>query len=554
MELICKDCGRRFLFSKDDQNRYTLKKWEPPVRCPLCRKESKKRRAEIERRQAEDENKRIEAINAAAFDNALKSWNVIEMDDIHSADNNVLYIIGNGFDLMHGVKSSYYDFRDSLGKRNNLRSTLENFLQPKDIWADFEKSLGQFDKSVIFNNHIIDGFLNDSGVYDDDAGAAEYFVAIELSTSPIVTVTTDLPKRLRQWVDQLAVGTDDKPLQNFINSNGKVLCFNYTEFIETIYGVPHDNVCYIHGCRIKKKRQPPEELILGHMPSDDMMDESFYNHSRKLPKYRQAYVDMAKQHIIDRFNDHDELLTKDCSGIIERHKSFFDKLSSVKEIITIGHSLSEVDRDYFSAVFEKTHNAKWYFGCHNQRDLERIKQMAGMLGIDNERLFVFRTDRIKVNMLENDPPKNNAVGKEKIICTSKDGEWQSGYETDCLKITNLTSRETAYSIALPPYVGRGMFSEKGDFLFVKSSKGNYSMLIFKRIGEEWSFQSEIMRNDFILFNNRLKHIYFDGSTISFVYSNRVMAFDLLSGEMIYSRQIINAWKMQYSGQDLTKLL
>lgn len=26
--------------------------------------------------------------------------------------NTILFIIGNGFDLMHGVPSSYYDFRD----------------------------------------------------------------------------------------------------------------------------------------------------------------------------------------------------------------------------------------------------------------------------------------------------------------------------------------------------------------------------------------------------------------------------------------------------------
>ncbi len=27
------------------------------------------------------------------------------------SDNCVLYIIGNGFDLAHGIKSSYWDFR-----------------------------------------------------------------------------------------------------------------------------------------------------------------------------------------------------------------------------------------------------------------------------------------------------------------------------------------------------------------------------------------------------------------------------------------------------------
>ena len=40
-----------------------------------------------------------------------------------------LYIIGNGFDLMHGVKSSYYNFRDFLKKRNpELKVQLESYI------------------------------------------------------------------------------------------------------------------------------------------------------------------------------------------------------------------------------------------------------------------------------------------------------------------------------------------------------------------------------------------------------------------------------------------
>jgi hypothetical protein len=33
-----------------------------------------------------------------------------------------LFIIGNGFDLMHGVKSSYYDFRDTISPQHVIMS------------------------------------------------------------------------------------------------------------------------------------------------------------------------------------------------------------------------------------------------------------------------------------------------------------------------------------------------------------------------------------------------------------------------------------------------
>ncbi len=44
----------------------------------------------------------------------------IEAVEIQLLDSNTsLYIIGNGFDIMHGVPSDYYKFRDFIGKNNH---------------------------------------------------------------------------------------------------------------------------------------------------------------------------------------------------------------------------------------------------------------------------------------------------------------------------------------------------------------------------------------------------------------------------------------------------
>ena len=39
--------------------------------------------------------------------------------------------------------------------------------------------------------------------------------------------------------------------------------YNYTEFIEELYGAPKRDVCYIHGCRRKKKGHQAEKLTNG---------------------------------------------------------------------------------------------------------------------------------------------------------------------------------------------------------------------------------------------------------------------------------------------------
>lgn len=46
-----------------------------------------------------------------------------------------LYVIGNGFDMMHGVPSSYYIFRDSLGKKSDLREQFEILNLKEYIWG-----------------------------------------------------------------------------------------------------------------------------------------------------------------------------------------------------------------------------------------------------------------------------------------------------------------------------------------------------------------------------------------------------------------------------------
>lgn len=46
--LICKDCGREFIFTAGEQAFYNDKNFREPKRCPECRKIMKKKRAEFD--------------------------------------------------------------------------------------------------------------------------------------------------------------------------------------------------------------------------------------------------------------------------------------------------------------------------------------------------------------------------------------------------------------------------------------------------------------------------------------------------------------------------
>jgi hypothetical protein len=53
-----------------------------------------------------------------------------------------LYVMGNGFDLHHGIASKYSDFKTYLAKYDrDLLYALEHLYDCKDIWGDFEQNL-----------------------------------------------------------------------------------------------------------------------------------------------------------------------------------------------------------------------------------------------------------------------------------------------------------------------------------------------------------------------------------------------------------------------------
>ena len=355
IKLRCLQCNKDFIFASYDQMYHN----SIPNFCPICRRKiiEEKRREQEELENAEWN--RIKKEQHKLFEEQLKQYRVVSLDKIIPYnDKDILYIIGNGFDMMHGVKSSYYSFRDSIGKKNQLRRTLEAFLLPDDIWADFESALGQFNVRMMNSADIIDMNLDMWGAYDEDAGAAEYYLAVEMAADPIVTVAQELQQYFRRWIETLSVGTSERPLKSIFR-NAYTLCFNYTEFVELLYGVEKENICYIHGCRQNRK----ENLVLGHMPgaSDgmyDFEDDRVPTRNRK----KQEMIFAAQEDSLRFIIDSDNSLTKYCDKIIEKNEAFFASLKAVKDIIVIGHSMSEVDVDYFCEVvnhLDNPDNVNW---------------------------------------------------------------------------------------------------------------------------------------------------------------------------------------------------
>lgn len=559
-EISCADCGRIFIFRGYERKLFERRGWVATRRCPACRKAAKDlQRKEMERQERQKWQQK-KAEEKEIFDARLKHWKVIKKDEIRPKNDNVLYIIGNGFDLMHNVSSSYYGFRDSLGKENALRQALENFLTPEDIWADFEDALAHFNIEAMGSSFMVDNWLHMFEAYGNEAGAAEISMAVEGAANPIITVAEELPHRFRMWVEKLTIGTKDRPLRNMFR-NGKVLCFNYTEFVETLYEVFEENVCYIHGCRRKKKHCPKETLILGHLPGAseeayDFADDSFAG--TKNP-YQNALIDVVQEQVFHLISAYDEELTKDCREIITAHNAFFSKLQEIEEIIVIGHSFAPVDWDYFLEVAARLPDRKavhWYFGCYGLRDLDNLEQLLTMLGLSQSDVSVFPTDDIVVTPLKDkeNPALQKSGWVEKIRCASSDGRWSVKTVGNSLLISNEEKQETDYEVMLSSPVNDVFFAPSEEILFLVIRGIDAGVLFFRCQNNHWGFVNELesIQNQNLV-NPRLKQVFLTAAEIVFVYNNRVRKYSLEDGRLVSNLAKKGAGTLSYDGDKISHL-
>lgn len=551
----CSLCGTTFLRRIYDAEIPSDKADVTKPLCPECRaKERERKEREREEREKEIRRKKAEE-KRREFVKRLKAWRVVPIEDIRPEDDNVLYILGNGFDLMHGIESSYYDFRDCLGKHSSLRSALETYITVEDVWADFENALAHFDIEAMSSEDIVDMWLDIFDVYNEDSGAAEYYMAVEAAAQPIQTVATELPKRFRKWVNTLASNTADRPLKNMF-TGGKVLDFNYTEFVEELYGVPKENVCYIHGCRVKQKGKPPEPLILGHLL--EASDEGFEPKTRqksRISRFRRAFVQTVRENVIDWISGYDEYLTKDTAKIIAAHEEFFAGLGKTDKVITVGHSFSETDRDYYSKVkssLDDPSNARWYFGCYGLDDLLNLENLLEILEIDKSQVTVFCTDAVSVTPLQSDAKTAVKEVKEKPLCRSKDGKWTVLKKGNDLMIVDSATETVDYSATMPSGLKRAVFCANDSCLLTVMFGLDPGVLLFRKNEGHWALAGEFACNHQHLLVSRLCRVLVTDDDITFVYNNRIRKYSLLDGSLIYNKQKIGARNAHYVGKDITE--
>lgn len=251
-----------------------------------------------------------------------------------------LYIVGNGFDLHHGMATAYSHFGAFLKRdHRELRELLDEYFATDDedwFWGHFEERLADFDADTLVENS--EQFIVSYGA-DDWSDAYHHDYAYELERV-VGALSQGLLAALAQWIRQIVIPAPATLTASMarIDRSARFINFNYTNTLQQLYGVPDTHVWHIHG-----SAAGADPLILGH----GWRPKPPETHSARLDPEREDTRVIEGAAIIDRYF---ERSFKPTQRIIADNDARFASLSDFDDVRVLGHSLSDVDLPYIAKV------------------------------------------------------------------------------------------------------------------------------------------------------------------------------------------------------------
>ena len=255
-----------------------------------------------------------------------------------------LYIIGNGFDIRHGLPTGYKHFKSYVAKNDQeLYDAIEEYIPAGDEWNELESALGEIDYELILQNSEM--FLVSYDTNDwSDAYHHDYQYEVDKITRML---SARLKEQFADWVKgiNIADAYNSKQYIPPIPRESLYFSFNYTNILQKIYPVPDAQVIHIHGnCSYDN------DLILGHG----------FRVEKSLNPYRGPEQDTRIAEAYDSIDEYFGNTFKPSEDIIKEESVFFSSLNNVNEVIVLGHSLAEVDGVYFAEINKSIQeNARW---------------------------------------------------------------------------------------------------------------------------------------------------------------------------------------------------
>lgn len=316
-----------------------------------------------------------------------------------------LYIIGNGFDLHHNVKSSYKDFAKWLRKHDyKVFDTYRKVCSYEALWQDFERSMAYVDRNYFLDSAML--FLPSlKGREEDDLTMSEIYLAGDWGADYAQQLVGRLKHRFSQWIESIKIPADYRQYLIPLDVEARFLTFNYTDFLETQYGIDSSKIKHIHG-----KRGHSNNLIVGHGEDRFKIFDRWYEKIKKyhpiLRKGKKIYIPSPYlklykeptcylpeyQYLTERIETYYEESEKPVDNIIRTETDYFKSLHDIKTIEVLGFSFSDVDMHYLETLFLNNNNPqeiRWRISRFTDRDKIKSLETLKKIGVDTSNVEFF---------------------------------------------------------------------------------------------------------------------------------------------------------------------
>ena len=304
---------------------------------------------------------------------------------------NRLYIIGNGFDLYHGLPTSYKCFncfvhRMFLEEHERI-GRIFNRMDPNLLWSSYEEMLPKLDIAILVKDNM-ETWLNCNNKYDVE--------------NAFDTLYDDLMRLFHEWVLQIDYSMANEN-RLALDNEAAFLNFNYTNTLERLYGVCRKQICYIHGDTGNNSLYKP---VIGH--GESSVESAIFPHIvdickivnsyNKFPQWAQNSCEFM-QVILEIIKSFLYYMKKNTDYYIQENNDWFSRLCNKEDIYVLGHSLADVDAPYFKRVYNETPNATWHVSCYDEKEKKNNKQkLCDLLAVSQKNINIelFELDELEL--------------------------------------------------------------------------------------------------------------------------------------------------------------
>jgi len=251
-----------------------------------------------------------------------------------------LYILGNGFDLYHGLPSRYADFHHYVSEfapdfLNRIETYFDFEVDQNYLWRNFEQDLCKFDHEGFMDTY------NYIDVTSESFKLSELYSLEDEVTEEADNLINEIREQFTDWVQTFDFADLDRsaniPLK--LIRSAYFINFNYTDTLEKLYNINKERILYIHN----NVNAYDGELIFGHSEVSDHADTPTFDEDGEPTRTMFTDSQNASRSPFYAFQ-------KNTKAVLKQHRFWLAGLKDLEEVTILGHSLGKVDWPYLKLI------------------------------------------------------------------------------------------------------------------------------------------------------------------------------------------------------------